>query len=428
MRETMNIGVAGLGTVGTSAIKLLEENSELIAARCGKHLHVKAVCARTRGKPRGISLEGFDWVEDATLLASRPDIDLFVELIGGHDNTAKAAVEAAINAGKHVVTANKALLAIHGNAIAKMAEDAGVTLRFEAAVAGGIPVVKSLTESLAGERIRRVLGVMNGTCNFILTRMESNGSSYEETFAEADKLGYLESDPDLDVGGIDAGHKLALLSSIAFGTQVDFAGMDIEGIKRISITDIELARDMGYRVKLLGVARMSDSGLEQRTEPCLVPANSPLGRVENATNIVLLEGETTGPVYLMGAGAGGGPTAAAVIGDIIDIARGRTISTFGQPASTLKKVASTRSSAELAWYIRLLLVDQPGVLARIAAAFGDANVSINRLRQYGHDENGAPVLIVTHHTQREQLNHSLNAVRKTGLSLREPVAIRIEDG
>ena len=427
MGEAIAIGVAGLGTVGAGVVRMLQDNSGLIAERADRPIRIAAVCARAKTKDRGLNLEGIEWTDDPIALARHPDIRIFVELMGGGDGPARQSVEAAIAAGKDVVTANKALLAVRGNEIAAASEAAGVTLRFEAAVAGGIPVVKSLTESLAGDRVLRVMGVMNGTCNYILTRMESTGKSYDEVFAEAMSLGYLEADPTLDVGGIDAGHKLSLLASIAYGTRVDFAGMEIEGIERISISDIEQAGDMGYRVKLLCVARMSDQGLEQRTQPCLVPSTSPLGQVEDATNIVVLEGEAAGPIFLRGAGAGQGPTASAVLGDIIDIARGRKISTFGQPATSLKAAKSVRAAATVPYYVRLLLVDQPGVLARIAAGFGDAGVSINRMRQYGHADNAAPVLIVTHRTSRRQLDRALAAIRATGLSLSDPVAIRIEE-
>ncbi|MCY3877976.1 MAG: homoserine dehydrogenase [Rhodobacteraceae bacterium] len=427
MNKPLVIGVAGLGTVGAGVLQMLEDNADLVTGRAGRPIRVAAVCARSRNKDRGLSLSGIDWEQDPVRLAARPDIDVFVELIGGEEGPAKQAIEAAIRAGKSIVTANKALLAVHGNGIAVAAEAAGVTLRFEAAVAGGIPVVKSLTESLAGDRVLRVMGVMNGTCNYILTRMESTGKSYGEIFAEAEGLGYLEADPTLDVGGIDAGHKLALLASIAFGTKVDFKGMEIEGIERISIGDIEQAGDMGYRVKLVCVSRISDQGLEQRTQPCLVPANSPLGQVEDATNIVVLEGERTGPVFLRGAGAGQGPTASAVLGDIIDIARGRKISTFGQPADTLRPAKPIRVAAMVPYYVRLLLVDRPGVLATVAAAFGDAGISINRLRQYGHADKAAPVLIVTHPTGRTELSQALDAIRSSGVSVNDPVAIRIEE-
>ena len=345
VNEAIAIGVAGLGTVGAGVLRMLHDNAALIAGRAGRPIRVAAVCAREKAKDRGIILDAVEWADSPVALAQRQDIQIFVELMGGEDGPAKQSVAAAIAAGKDVVTANKALLAVHGNEIAAASEAAGITLRFEAAVAGGIPVVKSLTESLAGDRILRVMGVMNGTCNYILTRMESTGKSYGEVFAEAMDLGYLEADPTLDVGGIDAGHKLALLASIAYGTRVDFEGMEIEGIERISISDIEQAGDMGYRVKLLCVARMSDEGLEQRTQPCLVPATSPLGQVEDATNVVVLEGEAAGPIFLRGAGAGQGPTASAVLGDIVDIARGRKISTFGQPAASLKAARSVRVAA-----------------------------------------------------------------------------------
>lgn len=429
MKKSLSIGVAGLGTVGTGVVRLLQQNAELIAKRAGQPIHIFAVNARDQSKERDFSFDGIRWIQDAVELATHDDIDVFVELIGGKGGIAKVAVEKAIESGKHVVTANKALLAIHGQKIAEAAEAAGVNLRFEAAVAGGIPVVKALTESLAGDQIRQVLGVMNGTCNYILTRMESSGKDYEDIFKEATELGYLEADPNLDVGGIDAGHKLALLASIAFGSRVDFNGMDIEGIGDVTLEDIKLAGDMGYRIKLLCVARMSEKGLEQRTKPCLVPAESPLGQIENATNIVVLEGVETGQIFLQGAGAGQGPTASAVLGDLVDIARGRKISTFGQSASSLLEAQPIRSGPDVAYYVRLRILDEPGVLAKIAAAFGDAGVSIHRVRQYGDtvDKVGANLLIVTHRTSRERIDQSLAAVRQTGLSIKPIVAIRIEN-
>ena len=429
MKKSLSIGVAGLGTVGAGVVRLLQQNAELIAKRAGQPIHIFAVNARDRGKERDFSFDGIKWVQDAVELATHDDIDVFVELIGGKDGIAKVAVEKAIESGKHVVTANKALLATHGQEIAEAAEAAGVTLRFEAAVAGGIPVVKALTESFAGDQIRQVLGVMNGTCNYILTRMESSGKDYEEIFNEATELGYLEADPNLDVGGIDAGHKLALLASIAFGSRVDFNGMDIEGIGDVTLEDIKLAGHMGYRIKLLCIARMSEKGLEQRTKPCLVPTESPLGQIENATNIVVLEGAETGQIFLQGAGAGQGPTASAVLGDLVDIARGRKISTFGQSASSLLEAQPIRAGPDVAYYVRLRILDEPGVLAKIAAAFGDAGVSIHRVRQYGDtvEKVGANLLIVTHRTSREQINRSLATVRQTGLSIKPIVAIRIEN-
>ena len=427
MTEPLRLGIAGLGTVGVGVIRIIARHGEMLAARAGRQIEIVAVSARSRGKDRGVDLSPYGWEDDPVALARREDIDVYVELMGGEDGPAKASVEAAISAGKHVVTANKAMLAIHGQEMAEAAEAANVALRFEAAVAGGIPVIKALTEGLAGNRITRVMGVMNGTCNYILTRVEGEGIPYDEVFAEAQALGYLEADPTLDVGGIDAGHKLALLSAIAFGTRVDFAGVDLEGIERISITDIEQARDMGFRIKLLGVAQLTGRGLEQRMQPCLVPASSPLGQLENAMNMVVLEGDAVGQIVLRGAGAGEGPTASAVMSDVIDIARGFRLSTFGQPASSLAHVQAAQASAPAAFYLRLTLKDAPGVLAKVARALADAGVSINRMRQYSHQDTAAPVLMVTHKTTRAELNHALEGIKATGVSLQDPVAIRIED-
>jgi len=427
MSDPLRLGIAGLGTVGTGVLRIVQSHAEMLAQRAGRAVEIAAVSARSRGKDRGVDLSAYGWEDDPVALARRDDVDLFVELMGGEDGPAKASVEAAIAAGKHVVTANKAMLAIHGQAMAEAAEDAGVALRFEAAVAGAIPCIKALTEGLAGNRIRRVMGVMNGTCNYILTRMESAHLSYDAVFDEANALGYLEADPTLDVGGIDAGHKLALLSAIAFGTRVDFAGVEIEGIERVSITDIEQARDMGYRIKLLGVAQMTGRGLEQRMQPCLVPADSPLGQLENATNMVVIEGDAAGQIVLRGAGAGEGPTASAVMADVMDIARGFRVPVFGQPARTLAEAPAARSAAPAPYYLRLTLEDKPGALAKVASALGESGVSINRMRQYGHADTAAPVLIVTHTTTSDAIAHALAGVETTGVLLEEPVAIRIEE-
>lgn len=278
MSDPLRLGIAGLGTVGAGVVKIVRQKANLLATRTGRPVEIVAVSARNRDKDRGVSLSAYEWVDDPVALARRDDIDVLVELMGGSDGPAKAATEAALASGKDVVTANKAMLAHHGQKLATLAEENGAALRFEAAVAGGIPVIKALTEGLAGNEVTRVMGVMNGTCNYILTRMESAGLSYREAFEEADDLGYLEADPELDVGGIDAGHKLALLASIAFGTEVAFSGVDLEGIGKVSIDDIRQAADMGYKIKLLGVARMTGRGLEQRMAPCLVPQTSPLGQ------------------------------------------------------------------------------------------------------------------------------------------------------
>jgi homoserine dehydrogenase len=426
MTEPLRLGIAGLGTVGAGVVKIIRQKAALLEVRSGRPISISAVCARSRVKDRGVALDGYEWEDDPVALATRDDVDVFVELVGGSDGPAKAATEAALRAGKDVVTANKALLAHHGQALAEAAEKSGAVLRFEAAVAGGIPVVKALTEGLAGNDIKRVMGVMNGTCNYILTRMESAGLTYDQAFAEADGLGYLEADPNLDVGGIDAGHKLSLLASIAFGTRVAFDAVELEGIGRVSIEDIRQAADMGYKVKLLGVCQMTGRGLEQRMSPCLVPATSPLGQLEGGTNMVVIEGDQVGQIVLRGAGAGEGPTASAVLGDVIDIARGTRVSTFGQPAATLEQMKPAQTATPAPYYLRLMLLDKPGALAKVAAVLGEAGVSINRMRQRSHDQNTAPVLIVTHKTTRAALDIALAAMVGTKVVEGEPVALRIE--
>jgi len=427
MTNPLRLGIAGLGTVGAGVVKIIQRKAALLESRAGRPVSISAVSARSRGKDRGVRLNDYAWEDDPVKLATRDDVDVFVELMGGSDGPAKAATEAAIAAGKDVVTANKALLAHHGQALSQAAENAGKVLRFEAAVAGGIPVVKALTEGLAGNEITRVMGVMNGTCNYILTRMEATGQGYNALFEEADKLGYLEADPNLDVGGIDAGHKLALLASIAFGTQVDFDHVQLEGIQRIELADIEQASDMGYRIKLLGVAQMTARGLEQRMSPCLVPANSPLGQLEGGTNMVVLEGDSVEQIVLRGAGAGEGPTASAVMSDVMDIARGTRISTFGQPANSLVVPKPAKSAVPAPFYIRMKLQDKPGALAKVATALGESGVSIDRMRQYQHDQDSAPVLIVSHKTTREALDTAMAGFAETGVVDGNPVAIRIEE-
>ncbi|SEN07035.1 homoserine dehydrogenase [Roseovarius tolerans] len=426
MTTPLRLGIAGLGTVGTGVVRIVRQKAETLAARAGRPITITAVSARTRDKDRGVNLGDYAWEDDPVALAKRDDVDVFVELMGGSDGPAKAATEAAIAAGKDVVTANKAMLAHHGHALALAAEEAGRVIRFEAAVAGGIPVIKALTEGLAGNDITRVMGVMNGTCNYILTRMQATGQGYNALFEEADKLGYLEADPNLDVGGIDAGHKLALLSSIAFGCQVDFDGVALEGIQDITLDDIRHAADMGYRIKLLGVAQMTGRGLEQRMSPCLVPAKSPLGQLEGGTNMVVLEGDQVEQIVLRGPGAGMGPTASAVMGDVVDIARGFRISTFGQPAATLKPCAQASSATPARYYLRMSLDDKPGALAKVATLLGEAGISIDRMRQYRHDDATAPVLIVTHKTNRDALDTALTGIRRLDVLAGEPVALRIE--
>ena len=426
MSQPLRLGIAGLGTVGIGVLRIVRQHSAMLAKRTGRTIEISAVSARDRDKDRGVPLTKYDWEDDPVALATRADVDVFVELIGGDEGPAKDAVEAALTAGKDVVTANKALLAIHGQALAETAETAGRSLRYEAAVAGGIPVIKALTEGLAANEITRVMGVMNGSCNYILTRMENAGLSYEEVFAKADGLGYLEADPQLDVGGIDAAHKLAILSSLAFGTRVDFDSITLEGIERVSIDDIRAAADMGYKIKLLGVTQKTARGLEQRMQPCLVPESSPLGQLDGGTNMVVLEGDAVGQIVLRGPGAGEGPTASAVMADVCDIARGCSGPVFGIAATDLVRVKPATSTLPAAYYLRMSLHDKPGALARIAAILGEAGVSIDRMRQYGHEDTSAPVLIVTHKTAPADMAAALSAMQGTPVLSGEPVALRIE--
>lgn len=427
MTPPLRLGIAGLGTVGAGLVRIVQTHGELIGHRAGRAIKIVAVSARSRTRNRSVDISTYDWEDDPVALARRADVDLVVELMGGENGPAKALTEAAIGAGKHVVTANKALLAIHGQALAEAAEVQGVALRFEAAVAGGIPVIKALTEGLAGNRITRIKGVMNGTCNYILTRMEDAGLPYDTVFEEASQLGYLEADPTLDVGGIDAAHKLTLLSAIAFGVRPDFDAIALEGIERISIEDIRAAADMGLRIKLLGVAQMTGRGLEQSMTPCLVPADSPLGQLKGGTNMVVIEGDAVEQIVLRGPGAGAGPTASAVMGDVIDIARGFRLPVFGQPAATLLAAVSAKAMGSKPWYLRMGLLDKPGALAKVAEALGNAGVSINRMRQYGHEDTRAPVLIITHKTTRDAIDHAISLSLKTGVVLGDPVALAIEE-
>ena len=427
MTKPLRLGIAGLGTVGAGVVGIIRKQAALLEARTGRSIEISAVSARSRSKDRGVNLSSYAWEDDPVALASRDDVDVFVELMGGEDGPAKAATEAALALGKDVVTANKAMLAMHGQSMALAAEEKGCALKYEAAVAGGIPVIKALGEGLAGNEITRVMGVMNGSCNYILTRMEDAGLPYADVFAEADGLGYLEADPQLDVGGIDAAHKLALLSSLAFGTQVNFAGIELEGIERVSIEDIHAAADMGYKIKLLGVAQMTGRGLEQRMQPCLVPDTSPLAQLTGGTNMIVLEGDAVGQIVLRGAGAGAGPTASAVLSDVCDIARGYRGPAFGQPAATLTEVTPALSQRPAAYYLRMALTDKPGALAKVAAVLGDSGVSIDRMRQYGHEDNTAPVLIVTHKTTRADVDHALAAFTGTSVVAGDPVALRIEE-
>ncbi|WP_158801068.1 MULTISPECIES: homoserine dehydrogenase [unclassified Acidisoma] len=430
MSVPLRIGLAGLGTVGGGVMTLLRDNATLIAARAGRPIVVTAVSARNRTRDRGLPVAGLSWHEDAVALANDPEVDVVVEVIGGSEGAAPALVRAAIAAGKPVVTANKALLALHGGELAGAAEAAGVPLAFEAAVAGGIPAIKALREGLAANNLTSVAGILNGTCNYILTVMREQGHDFAEVLAEAQRLGYAEADPAFDVDGIDAAHKLAILASLAFGAPVSFASMHVEGIRRISALDIAFARELGFRIKLLGITRRRDGGIEMRVHPALVPEADPLAQVDGVFNAVVAEGDAVGRVMLMGRGAGAGPTASAVVADLIDIARGRFAPSWGATVGALPALPTLPMERHVgAYYLRLTVRDQPGVIADVAAALRDAGVSLQSMLQHGQDPGEqVPIVLVTHETVEAQMMTALAAIAALPTVLEPPALIRIEAG
>jgi homoserine dehydrogenase len=429
MASPLKIAIAGLGTVGAGVVKLLADNGELLAQRCGRPLVITAVSARDKARKRGVDLGNAKWFDDAAALAAEADAEIVLELIGGSDGVAKRVCEAAIGRGRSVVTANKALLAVHGTALARAAEEKGVSLCYEASVAGGIPVIKALREGLAANRIVRIYGILNGTCNYILTQMRRTGRPFAEVLAEAQKLGYAEADPSFDVDGIDAAHKLAILAGLAFGAAVNFAGVHIEGIRHISPLDLEFAKELGYRLKLLGIARMTEHGIEQRVHPCLVPIETPIAAVEDVFNAVVAEGNFAGRTVFEGRGAGAGPTASAVVADLVDLARGRRTPTFGVPVSALALPPVSPMERRVgAYYIRLMVVDRPGVIADVTAALRDENVSLESMLQRGRSpDEMVPVVLTTHDTEEAGMNRALRRIQALNAVLEPPCAIRIEN-
>ena len=432
MSNPLRIGIAGLGTVGAGTVRMVTERAEKLKAATGRAFEITAVSARDKSADRGVDLSGYEWLDDSLALATREDVDVVVELIGGSDGVAKDLIEAAIGRAKHVVTANKALIAHHGTALAGAAEKAGVSLSYEAAVAGGIPIIKSLREGLAGNRISRVYGILNGTCNFILSAMADQARDFDDVLAECQKLGYAEADPSFDIDGIDAAHKLAILSSVAFGTEVNFDGVYVEGIRQISLTDMEFADELGYAIKLLGVAAVRDAGgverLEQRVHPCMVPKNAPIAHVSGSLNAVVAEGDFVDTIVQEGPGAGAGPTSSAVVGDLIDIARGANIPTFGVPADQLKAMAQAPMEKHVgAYYIRLMLVDKPGVFADIASALKDHHVSMESVIQRTRDPGEAvPVVMTLHETEEAGVIGALQEIAAVEAVVEQPRMIRIE--
>jgi len=425
MGEPLKIAIAGLGTVGGGVIKALAAQASDLKARAGRDLVVVGMSARDAGKARGFKV--FHFTADPLELV-KSDADVIVELIGGENGVAKQLIETALDHGKHVVTANKALLATHGKALAERAEKKNLQLKFEAAVAGGIPIVQTLRESLIAYEVQAVKGILNGTCNYILTQMEALGEPFSKVLKEAQALGYAEADPTLDVGGGDTAHKLALLSSLAFGAAPDLSSMRVEGIQHITPADIHFASEFGYRIKLLGVARRTASGIDQRVHPAMVRVRSPLANVDGAANGVLVDAGDAGPFFFSGRGAGEAPTASAVIADLVEIARGTYTPVFGRPAASL--VALKPASADAApqpWYLRFEVLDLPGVLADIAGHLSQHGVSIESMIQRGRDH-GAPVAIVmiTHETPQSAVERALKAISASDKVRSRPCMIPME--
>lgn len=425
MTRTWRVGVAGLGTVGAGLLSFLAEKEDFAPA--GGKAVVTGVSARSRSRPRPFDISGLPWFDDPVALAASPDIDIFVELIGGSDGPAKAAVEAALKAGKPVITANKALIAVHGAALAGLAEAQGVPLLFEAAVMGGTPAVKVVRESLVGEEIHSVAGILNGTCNYILSSMESSGRSFEEVLAEAQRLGYAESDPTMDVGGFDAAHKISILAALAFGCAPNFAAAEIEGIDQVALLDIQMAKDLGYRIKLIASAERSDAGVLVRVHPTLVALNHPLAQAAGVLNALFIEGSRIGRIFIQGPGAGAGPTAAAVAADIADVMTGAQRPVFQRPALQLNPftpVDPARSTSRA--YLRFLVKDEPGVIAAVSETLAEAGVSIESFLQKPVDgSDGVPIVLTTHAVAESVLTAAIDRIADLSSVLDRPRLMRI---
>ncbi|PZO76802.1 MAG: homoserine dehydrogenase [Mesorhizobium amorphae] len=434
MSEALRVGLAGLGTVGASVVRGLQSKAAELTRQCGREIAIVAVSARDRSADRGLDLDGVAWFDDPVELARNAEIDVFVELMGGSEGPARESVLAALRAGRHVVSANKALLAAHGLELAQAAEEKGVLLNYEAAVAGGIPVIKTLREALAGNSVSRVFGILNGTCNYILTRMEAEGISFEDCLADAQRLGYAEADPTFDIEGNDTAHKLAILTSLAFGSKISADDIYLEGISNITQADIRAAAELGYRIKLLGVALRTESGIEQRVHPTMVPTASVIAQVHGVTNAVAIESDILGELLLSGPGAGGNATASAVIGDIADIAKSRPGfqhgPVFGRPVDELSPYRQAAMQAHAGGYfIRLSVHDRLGVFAAIARRMAENGISLESIVQRPDERTGGAektVILVTHETTEAAVRDAVDGVTQDGHLTAKPQVIRIE--
>ena len=426
-KSKLNVAIIGLGTVGSGVIKLLKRQKSNIKNRTGIELELVAISAKNKRKKRSVDISPYRWIASPINIAKDPDVDVIVELIGDMDNTARKVIKEAINNGKHVVTANKSLLAKEGSIFEELARKKSVFLRYEAAVAGGIPIIKVLQDSLIVNKISKLYGVINGTCNFILTKMEAEGREYTDVFSEAEQLGYVESDPRLDIGGIDSAHKLALLSCLAFGTSLDLKGVKTEGIDHISIEDIEEAHLIGYKIKLLATAEYQKKLLRQEVSPKLIRKESPIAQVNGSTNIIAIEGEEIGTTIFSGPGAGMGPTASSVVSDLVAIASRKSKSTFlngdKNNSSNRDKTLTKKSS----FYLRFVLKDKPGVIARLSGKLGSCGISINQMKQKPLPKQKATLIMTTHKTVRKSLEKALNDIKRLKICEQRPVSIEIEE-
>ena len=429
MARTINIAVAGLGTVGAETYRIIKEESDFLKARSSADFNVVAVSARSRDKKRNIDLSGAEWISDCRDIANIKDIDVVIELVGGSEGVAKELVEKSIANGKSVITANKALVATHGSNIGELVAKHDVMFGYEAAVAGGIPIIKTIREGLASNKISRIYGILNGTCNYILSVMRETGQEFEDILADAQRLGYAEADPSFDVDGVDAAHKLAILSAIAFQAPINLSGVHVEGIRLISPVDIDFATELGYRIKLLGIGELLGDGLQQRVRPCLVPVNIPIAQVEDVFNAVAAEADGVGTSLSYGRGAGAGPTSSAVLSDLLDFANNRRTSFLGtadgdlvaRPVQELQKLSGS-------YYLRLQVFDRPGVLADLTAVFRDKGVSVEALLQRGRNPDGTvPVVLTTHETSEEAVQKSVAEFEKLENVVEKPCILPIEN-
>lgn len=429
MARTINIAIAGLGTVGAETYRIITEESDFLKARSSANFNVVAVSAKSKDKKRDVDLTGVEWIADCRDIADIDNIDVVIELVGGSEGVAKELVEKAITNGKSVITANKALVATHGNNIRELVAKHDVMFGYEAAVAGGIPIIKTIREGLASNRLGKIYGILNGTCNYILSVMRETGQEFEDILADAQRLGYAEADPSFDVDGVDAAHKLAILSAIAFQTPINFSGVYVEGIRLISPIDIDFATELGYRIKLLGIGELLGNGLQQRVRPCLVPVNIPIAQVEDVFNAVAAEAEGLGTSLSYGRGAGAGPTSSAVLSDLLDFANNRRTSFLGTADSELVvRPIQELQNLSGSYYLRLQVYDRPGVLADLTAVFRDKGVSVEALLQRGRNPDGTvPVVLTTHETSEEAIQKSVAEFEKLENVVEKPCILPIEN-